>query len=168
MTEEEWKYPEMKPHFCRAGTFTAWCAGSGDREDSAAAWYVRPDDGAEEALEDARASDGATSSTAQRGVLAAAVGCIESLQPNSTLLLKTNSEYVVNAINTDIARWKADGWKASGPRKNRSIIRRIDHVISDRAITARAVHCPNGDGSSDDAILERLRLRARQCWKRSD
>src|SRR6476469_1319827 len=109
----EW-YPERPPEFQTAGSFQAWIVGTdrppspGARGPSAAAWQVNRfgDVSGEVGI---AVSEGAESEE-YRAFVAAAVGVIEMLKPNSRIDISCRNEAVVRAINEWLETWEADGW----------------------------------------------------------
>ena len=153
-----WKYPKADPAFDEPGMYRAWISNSADRNCSVAAWRVESSDPTEAAIVIVKISKG--ESTAPRAGLAACAGTVESLPPYSSVVLCSNNEYVINALNEDIQKWSAAGWRnEKGPLKNVDILQRIQEVIASRHLVVTAKYC--GDDNSEDAkVLADLRAMA--------
>lgn len=161
---QDWKYSEHGPSFAHVGAFNAWIGCSNLKSHSAAAWRVEPKNKTgEEAVEVVHRSDG--SSTAPRAILGALAGVLETLPPDSTVDLYTNSEYVETVIS-NVAVWKSEGWEGpEGPRPNVEILGRIERVLRVRRIPVYPRHIVKNARDPNYEILERLKRMAKSACR---
>lgn len=80
---------------------------------------------------------------------------MESSSEHSHVTLHSSSAYIVNAINRDMASWKARGWlKSNGkPPKYLSAWVEIDRLANERSIFVEASHVKKGVAAKDQAFL---------------
>lgn len=66
--------------------------------------------------------------------------------PDQTLILETDSEYVINIFTHWLKQWRRDGWRTSSRRTvaNQSAIELIDELLTGRDITWQHVYGHTG------------------------
>jgi ribonuclease HI len=161
----EW-YPENPPEYETPGTFQAWITGtdrpasSGEQGPSAAAWQTQRF-GEVTPVIGVAVSEGPKSEE-YRAFVAAAVGVIEMLKPNSRVDISCRNEPVVKAINEWLEGWEANGWKRKGGElRAKEIWQRFLNVKRSRSLSIIAHHSRKGQNLEDD-IFDQLAERARR------
>ena len=82
-------------------------------------------------------SGGEHDSTNNRMEITAVIRGLEALKNPSIVELFSDSQYVVQAINDWMAKWKRKGWKKSGePLKNLDLWRRLDELMATHQLKA--------------------------------
>jgi len=88
-------------------------------------------------------SGGEHDTTNNRMEISAVISGLAALKSPSQVELFSDSQYVVNAINEWMAKWKRFGWKKSKNRKdqiiNVDLWRRLDNLLQVHTVTARWV-----------------------------
>ncbi len=98
---------------------------------------------------------GEQNTTNNRMELMAAIMALETLKKSSTVLLHTDSKYVLQGITEWIGNWKKRGWKtaAKKPVKNEDLWRRLDAVIAKHKIDWIWVKGHSGNKGNDAADM---------------
>ncbi|VAW93101.1 Ribonuclease HI [hydrothermal vent metagenome] len=84
-----------------------------------------------------RLCGGEKNSTNNRMELMAAIMALESLKRSSTVLITTDSQYVMNGITSWIKNWKKRNWKtaANKPVKNVDLWQRLETATTQHEVT---------------------------------
>jgi len=98
--------------------------------------------------------------TNNRAELLAVINGVLRTAPGSTVHVVSDSEYVCNAINGWLARWKARDWRtATGkPVKNQDLWEKLDALLSDRHVTCGWVR--GHSGHHENELADQVALRA--------
>ena len=98
---------------------------------------------------------GEKNTTNNRMELMAAITALETLTKPSTVLLHTDSKYVLQGITEWIDNWKKRGWKtaAKKPVKNEDLWRRLDSAIQKHKIDWVWVKGHSGNKGNDLADM---------------
>ena len=98
---------------------------------------------------------GESSTTNNRMELMAAIMALEALKKQSTVVLHTDSKYVLQGITEWMTNWKKRGWKtaAKKPVKNEDLWRRLDSAIEPHDINWIWVKGHSGDAGNDKADM---------------
>ncbi|KAF3981633.1 MAG: ribonuclease HI [Methylococcales symbiont of Hymedesmia sp. n. MRB-2018] len=96
---------------------------------------------------------GEQETTNNRMELMAAIMALETLKKPSTVLLHTDSKYVLQGITEWIDNWKKRGWKtvAKKPVKNDDLWRRLDSAITRHKIDWILVKGHSGNVGNEKA-----------------
>jgi ribonuclease HI len=98
-------------------------------------------------------SGGEHDSTNNRMEIMAVIEGLVALKSPSDVQLFSDSEYVVNAITSWMAKWKLFGWKRSKksqePVKNVDLWRRLDLLLQIHAVKANWVRGHNGHAENE-------------------
>jgi len=101
-------------------------------------------------IADQELTGGDVDTTNNRMELMAAISALEALPDQSSAVLFTDSQYVVNGITKWIHDWKPRGWRTAGkkPVKNVDLWQRLEaaaasHVIEWRWVKGHAGHPEN-------------------------
>ena len=97
--------------------------------------------------------------TNQRMEMMGAIVALETIEERGSILVLSDSKYVVNGITKWIKAWKRNGWrtKAKTPVKNRDLWERLDAATTDR-VGFRWIR-----GHAGDPGNERADFLARRC-----
>ena len=84
--------------------------------------------------------------TNNRMELMAAIKALEALKKPNTVLLYTDSRYVMDGLTKWLPRWKANGWKTTDkkPVKNADLWRALDEAASRHDVVWRWVRGHDG------------------------
>jgi ribonuclease HI len=84
--------------------------------------------------------------TNNRMELMAAIKALEALKKPNTVMLYTDSRYVMDGLTKWLPRWKANGWKTTDkkPVKNADLWRALDEVASLHDVVWRWVRGHDG------------------------
>ena len=106
---------------------------------------------------------GESLTTNNRMELTAAIRALEALTRPCSVVLYTDSRYVMDGITQWLPRWKANGWRTSDrkPVKNDDLWRALDGAAARHKITWRWV-----EGHSGHLENERADLLARSAMPR--
>ena len=98
-------------------------------------------------------SGGAKPTTNNRMELTAAIEGLNALKAPSSVILYTDSRYVMDGLTKWLARWKANGWKTANkkPVKNEDLWRMLDEVASRHDVDWRWVAGHSGDVGNERA-----------------
>jgi len=98
---------------------------------------------------------GESSTTNNRMELMAAIMALEALKNQSTVVMHTDSKYVLQGITEWMTNWKKRGWKtaAKKPVKNEDLWRRLDSAIEQHDINWIWVKGHSGDAGNDKADM---------------
>jgi ribonuclease HI len=98
-------------------------------------------------------SGGEPLTTNQRMELTAAIQALSALTRPSTVVLYTDSRYVLGGITSWITGWKRNGWKnsAKAPVKNADLWRALDEVAARHRVEWRWVKGHAGDVGNERA-----------------
>lgn len=96
---------------------------------------------------------GEQETTNNRMELMAAIMALESLKKPSTVVLHTDSKYLLQGITEWMKNWKKRGWKtaAKKPVKNEDLWRRLDSAILNHQINWVWVKGHSGDEGNEKA-----------------
>jgi len=96
---------------------------------------------------------GAEETTNNRMELMAAIQALESLTESCTVILYTDSKYVLQGITEWMDNWKKRGWKtaAKKPVKNEDLWRRLDAAIQIHSIDWQWVKGHSGNVGNEKA-----------------
>jgi ribonuclease HI len=85
--------------------------------------------------------------------LTAAVEGLSALKAPSSVVLYTDSRYVMDGLTKWLPRWKANGWKTANkkPVKNEDLWRMLDDVASQHDIDWQWVAGHSGDVGNERA-----------------
>ncbi len=97
--------------------------------------------------------------TNNRMELAAAIRGLEAIDPEYTVSVYTDSQYVRNGVTQWIRKWKANGWKTAGrkPVKNQDLWQQLDLAASRRSVEWHWVRGHSGHPQNEraDALANR-------------
>lgn len=98
-------------------------------------------------------------STNNRMELMAVIQALESLTRPSTVIIYTDSKYVLEGMTKWMANWKKRGWKTSAkkPVKNVELWQRLDAVVQVNEVSWQWVKGHTGDEGNEcaDALANR-------------
>ena len=96
---------------------------------------------------------GEPQTTNQRMELTAAIEALTALNRPCSVVLYTDSRYVLQGITSWIHGWKRNGWQSSAkqPVKNADLWRRLDEAAAGHAIDWRWVKGHSGDAGNERA-----------------
>ena len=91
--------------------------------------------------------------TNNRMELIAAIEGLNALKAPSSVILYTDSRYVMDGLTKWLPRWKANGWKTSDKKsvKNEDLWRLLDEVASRHEVDWRWVAGHSGDSGNERA-----------------
>jgi ribonuclease HI len=91
-------------------------------------------------------SGGEPLTTNNRMELTAAIRALEALKRPSTVVLHTDSRYVMDGLTKWLPRWKANGWKTTDkkPVKNDDLWRALDEAVARHDVAWRWVRGHDG------------------------
>ena len=91
--------------------------------------------------------------TNNRMELTAAIEGLSALKAPSSVILYTDSRYVMDGLTKWLPRWRANGWKTSGKKavKNEDLWRLLDAVASRHKIDWQWVAGHSGDAGNERA-----------------
>ena len=98
-------------------------------------------------------SGGERMTTNNRMELMAAIRALEALSKPSTVILHTDSKYVMDGITQWLPRWKKNGWKTSDkkPVKNEDLWRALETECARHQVTWRWVRGHTGHPENERA-----------------
>jgi ribonuclease HI len=98
-------------------------------------------------------SGGETLTTNNRMELTAVIRGLEALKRASTVVIHTDSRYVMDGVTQWLARWKRNGWKTSEkkPVKNEDLWRELDTQCARHQIRWRWVRGHSGHAENERA-----------------
>ena len=98
-------------------------------------------------------SGGAKPTTNNRMELTAAIEGLNTLKAPSSVILYTDSRYVMDGLTKWLPRWKANGWKTANkkPVKNEDLWRMLDEVASLHDVEWQWVAGHSGDVGNERA-----------------
>lgn len=96
---------------------------------------------------------GAPDTTNNRMELMAAIQALEILTKPCSIILNTDSKYVLQGITEWMSNWKKRGWKTASrhPVKNEDLWRKLDAAIQRHDISWQWVKGHNGDKGNERA-----------------
>jgi ribonuclease HI len=101
-------------------------------------------------------SGGERLTTNNRMELMAAIRALEALKKASTVVVHTDSKYVMDGITQWLPRWKKNGWKTSDkkPVKNEDLWRALEAECARHQVTWRWVrgHAGHAENERADAL----------------
>ena len=79
--------------------------------------------------------------------LLASINALKEIKKNSTVLLYTDSKYLIDGINNWIKKWKSNNWKTSNKKevKNKDLWLLLDNCINFHSATWRWVKGHSGN-----------------------
>jgi len=102
---------------------------------------------------------GETDTTNNRMELRAAIEALNALQRSSSVILHTDSKYVMDGINKWMANWKQRDWKTAArkPVKNKDLWQALDEAVGRHEIDWRWVkgHAGNAGNEMADELANR-------------
>jgi ribonuclease HI len=98
-------------------------------------------------------SGGERMTTNNRMELMAAIRALEALTKPSTVVIHTDSKYVMDGITQWLPRWKKNGWKTADkkPVKNEDLWRALEAECARHEVTWRWVRGHNGHAENERA-----------------
>jgi len=98
-------------------------------------------------------SGGEKLTTNNRMELTAVIRGLEALKRESTVVIHTDSRYVMDGVTQWLARWKRNGWKTSDkkPVKNEDLWRELDALCARHQIRWRWVRGHSGHVENERA-----------------
>jgi ribonuclease HI len=98
-------------------------------------------------------SGGERLTTNNRMELTAAIKALEALKKPSSVILHTDSRYVMDGLQKWLPRWKANGWKTADkkPVKNGDLWRALDEAASRHDVAWRWVEGHSGHPENERA-----------------
>ena len=98
-------------------------------------------------------SGGERMTTNNRMELMAAIRALEALSKPYTVILHTDSKYVMDGITQWLPRWKKNGWKTADkkPVKNEDLWRALEAECARHEVTWRWVRGHNGHAENERA-----------------
>jgi len=98
-------------------------------------------------------SGGERMTTNNRMELMAAIRALEALSKPSTVILHTDSKYVMDGITQWLPRWKKNGWKTADkkPVKNEDLWRALEAECARHEVSWRWVRGHNGHAENERA-----------------
>ena len=98
-------------------------------------------------------SGGERATTNNRMELMAVIRSLETLKHPSTVVIHTDSRYVMDGITQWMKRWKQNGWKTADkkPVKNEDLWRELDRLCAGHAISWRWVRGHSGHRENERA-----------------
>nr|TFG51401.1 MAG: ribonuclease HI [Hyphomicrobiales bacterium] len=98
-------------------------------------------------------SGGENPTTNNRMELKAAIEGLSALNAPSSVVLYTDSRYVMDGLTKWLPRWKANGWKTANkkPVKNEDLWRMLDDAASCHKIEWQWVQGHSGDAGNERA-----------------
>ncbi|RCH97676.1 hypothetical protein CU097_014980 [Rhizopus azygosporus] len=99
-----------------------------------------------------------TRQTNQRAEATAVMRALEQSAANEPLEIRTDSQYVIKAVNQWSKSWKDNGWKSSKgtPVENRDILEKIVDIIDHRKAPVEVVYVPGHSGEEGNEKADRL------------
>jgi ribonuclease HI len=101
-------------------------------------------------------SGGERATTNNRMELMAAIKALEALKSASSVVLHTDSRYVMDGLTRWLPRWKANGWKTADkkPVKNDDLWRALDEAVARHTVDWRWVagHSGHPENERADAL----------------
>ena len=96
---------------------------------------------------------GAQETTNNRMELTAAIEALNALKGSRTVILHTDSKYVMDGINSWMDAWKKRGWKTSNrkPVKNQDLWQALDEAAGRHEITWKWVRGHTGVAGNEEA-----------------
>lgn len=96
---------------------------------------------------------GAPETTNNRMEMTAAIEALNALKARSTVILHTDSKYVLDGINSWMPNWKKRGWKtaAKKPVKNKDLWQALDEAAAKHDIEWRWVKGHDGNPGNEKA-----------------
>ncbi len=91
--------------------------------------------------------------TNNRMELTAAIEALNALKDSSSVILHTDSKYVMDGINDWMPNWKKRGWKTSAkkPVKNKDLWQALDAAVARHEVDWRWVKGHNGNAGNEMA-----------------
>ena len=105
-------------------------------------------------------SGGARRTTNNKMEMLAAIQALEQLKKPSTVIITTDSQYLMNGITQWIHNWKKNGWKTANkkPVKNMDLWLRLDELMSQHKVEWQWVRGHVGHPENEEA--DRLARKA--------
>ena len=99
---------------------------------------------------------GEAETTNNRMELTAAIEALNALKDDQSVLLHTDSKYVMDGINEWMPNWKKRGWKTSArkPVKNQDLWQRLDEAVQRHSI--KWVWVKGHDGNPGNETADEL------------
>ncbi len=96
---------------------------------------------------------GEAETTNNRMELTAAIRALDALKGSCSVILHTDSRYVMHGITEWMPNWKRRGWKtaAKKPVKNQDLWMALDAAMARHDITWKWVKAHNGDPGNEEA-----------------
>ena len=101
-------------------------------------------------------SGGERATTNNRMEMMAVLQALGTLKKPSTVIVHTDSRYVMDGVTVWMKRWKSNGWKTAGkkPVKNEDLWRALDEVVNGHDVHWRWVrgHAGHPENERADAL----------------
>ncbi|USD64512.1 RNase H family protein [Vibrio sp. SCSIO 43136] len=96
--------------------------------------------------------------TTNRAVFTAIIEGLSTTPANSSVEVKTDSQYAINSMTLWLDNWKVKGWKNSRkkPVENKDLIQKLDQLCNERTVTYSKV-----EFDATDEACDRLNALAR-------
>jgi ribonuclease HI len=108
-----------------------------------------------------------TDTTNNRMELMAAIAALEALKAPCTVVLHSDSKYVLQGISEWMPGWKRKGWKTAGGGavKNQDLWQRLDAAAAPHRVQWRWVkgHAGHADNERVDQLARRAAERVREA-----
>ncbi|CEG79722.1 hypothetical protein RMATCC62417_14153 [Rhizopus microsporus] len=102
--------------------------------------------------------------TNQRAEATAVLRALEQSAANEPLEIRTDSQYVIKAVNQWSKTWKKNDWKSSKgtPVENRDLLEKIVDIIDHRKAPVDVVYVPGHSGEEGNEKADRLAVAGAQ------
>ena len=121
----QWWEQDAAPAILIEGRYEAFISALDDPDEdhspgrSGCAWIIKRGDG-EIVYSDAKVSH-SKESDEQRGFVAATLGVIASFAGNCSVVVHTNNQHIVAALNGGALKWRKNGWRGSQKQPIKSV-----------------------------------------------
>jgi len=141
-----------------------YCDGassSNGQKNARAGWGVWFEDPQNQHLNEARRLPGPIQTNNRAELTAIWRACQLCPDPAAQLVIYTDSQYCVQAINDWQAGWRRRGWKLSsgGPVLNKDLIRRIERAFRARSLRPQLIHVRGHAGVHGNEQADRLAVQ---------
>lgn len=121
-----------------------------------------------EQLTGARDSGGAAHTTNNVMELTALLQALTHVAPHESLLLRIDSQYVINTVTKWAPGWKRKGWKKAdgSPVKNRELVEALLDAYQSRTAPTKVVWVKGHDGDAANELCDHLARSQAQRYQR--
>ena len=115
----QWWQQDMPPTILSQGRYEAFISALDDPDEdhspgrSGCAWIIKRCGGDGQIVHSYAKVSPSSESDEQRGFVAATLGVVASFAGRCSVLIHTNNEHVVNALNGGALKWRKKGWRNS-------------------------------------------------------